>query len=148
LGGIDALLAAMLMEPLTSVGLTSHKASQVLVRPWMSPELQERLADGTEETEAFAGPAREAVRLFPESANIAATLALATIGFDRLHVRIVGKPGSNEVVHRVVAEGRAGSYEFVFKNRPSESNPRTSAIAPFSVIRALHNLQARTVLGV
>jgi aspartate dehydrogenase len=148
LGGIDALLAAMLMEPLNSVALTSHKPSQVLVRPWMSSELREQLSGGTEETEAFAGPARDAVRLFPASANIAATLALATIGFDRLHVRIVGVPGSTEVVHRVAAEGRAGSYEFVFKNRPSESNPRTSAIAPFSVIRALHNLQARTVLGV
>lgn len=147
-GGLDTLLAAMLMEPLTSVSLTSRKPSEVLIRPWMSKELTERLTSAAEETEAYAGPAREAVSLFPESANIAATLALATIGFDRLHVRIIGVPGSSEVVHHVAATGRAGSYDFVFNNRPSAENPRTSAIAPFSVIRALHQMQASFVVGV
>jgi aspartate dehydrogenase len=48
----------------------------------------------------------------------------------------------------VSAMGRAGSYEFVFRNRPIETNPRTSAITPYSVIRALSRLQARTVIGV
>lgn len=147
-GGIDALLAAMLVEPLDSVALTSQKPSEVLVRPWMTPALQEALSDGAEETEAFSGPARQAVKLFPESANIAATLALATIGFDQLRVRIVGVPGASEVEHRITADGRAGSYDFTFRNRPAESNPRTSAIAPYSVIRALKGLRAHTLIGV
>jgi aspartate dehydrogenase len=147
-GGLDTLLAAMLMHPLDSVSLTSRKPAQVLVREWMSEDLQDRLEAGITEIEAFSGPAREAVGLFPESANIAATLALATVGWDRLHVRMVGVPQAGDVEHRVSAAGRAGSYEFVFRNRPADGNPRTSAITPFSVIRALRRLRANTVVGI
>ncbi|MGH2736404.1 MAG: aspartate dehydrogenase domain-containing protein [Actinomycetota bacterium] len=147
-GGLDTLLAAMLVAPLDSVALTSRKPAEVLVRPWMSPELKAALADSDGEVEAFSGPAREAVKLFPESANIAATLSLATVGFDRLRVRIVGTRDLSLVDHHVAAEGKSGSYDFRFRNRPAESNPRTSAIAPFSVIRALRRLNARTVIGV
>jgi len=147
-GGLDTLAAAMLVEPLESVSLTSRKPSSVLVRPWMPAELKQRLSSGGEETEAFTGSAREAVKLFPESANVAATLALATVGFDRLHVRMVGIPDPSKVEHHVSAVGRAGSYDFVFRNRPAATNPRTSAITPFSVIRALRGLQAHTVVGI
>ena len=147
-GGLDTLVAAMLVAPLDSVSLISKKHSKLLVRPWMPGDLQVALSSGESEIEAFSGPAREAVKLFPESANIAATLALATVGFDRLNVTIVGVPHTAEVEHRVTASGRAGSYEFVFRNRAAEANPRTSAITPFSVIRALRGLQARTVVGI
>jgi aspartate dehydrogenase len=147
-GGLDTLLAAMLVEPLNSVSLTSTKPSKILVRPWMASELRQQLLAGNENTEAFSGRAREAVTLFPESANVAATLALATVGFDDLHVRIVGVPESAHVEHRVTARGRAGSYEFVFRNRPAATNPKTSAIVPYSVIRALRSLRSGTVIGV
>jgi aspartate dehydrogenase len=148
IGGLDTLMAAMLMAPLDSVSLTSRKPSKVLVRPWMPDSLQEALTSEEAEAVAFDGPAREVVKLFPESANIAATLALATIGFDRLNVTMVGVPKAATVEHRVTASGRAGAYEFVFRNRPAEANPATSAITPFAVIRALRRLQARTVVGV
>jgi aspartate dehydrogenase len=147
-GGLDTLIAATLVHPLDSVALTSRKASHVLVRDWMTDDLRRTLEEGKTEIEAFNGPAREAVRLFPESANIAATLALATVGWDRLHVRMQGVPNAAEAEHRVVASGRAGSYDFVFRNRPAQSNPRTSAITPFSVMRALRALQSHTVVGV
>jgi aspartate dehydrogenase len=147
IGGLDILSAAMLAAPLSRVSLATRKSSHVLVRPWMEAELREALAAGNGETEAFNGPARVAVRLFPESANIAATLALATVGLDHLDVRIVGVGDATQVEHRVTAEGPVGSYEFVFCNRPSEDNPRTSAITPFSVLRTLSRIQARTIVG-
>jgi aspartate dehydrogenase len=118
------------MQPLESVEPMSRKPSSVLIQEWMSSDLKKALVANHDEIEVFAGPAREAVTLFPESANIAATLALATVGFDRLGVRIMGVSNSETVEHRVTAEGRAGSYEFVFRNRPSEANPRTSGITP------------------
>ena len=147
-GGLDTLNAAMLVEPLESVSLTSRKPAKLLVHPWMSSELILRLSSGIGEVEAFTGSAREVVKLFPESANIAATLALATVGFDNLKVRMVGVSDAAYVEHRVSAAGRAGSYEFVFRNRPADLNPRTSAIVPFSVIRALRGLQRGTIIGV
>lgn len=148
IGGLDILTAAMLVEPLDSVSLTSRKASSVLVRSWMPTELRRELSAGKTETTAFTGTARDAVRLFPESANIAATLALATIGFDRVEVRILGVPDASEVEHRIDAAGRAGSYGFVFRNRPAAANPRTSAITPFAVIRALRRWHAHGIVGI
>jgi aspartate dehydrogenase len=147
-GGLDILAAAMLAAPLSRVSLTSRKAAPVLVRPWMDAELQHALSAQNDETEVYVGPARKAVELFPESANIAATLALATVGFDKLQVRIVGVGDAAEVEHRINATGPAGSYEFVFRNKPSENNPRTSAITPFAVMRALGRLRARTIVGI
>lgn len=147
-GGLDTLSAAMLAAPLDFVSLVSRKRSDLLVRPWMNAGLAEALGRGDAEVEAFDGSAREAVKLFPESANIASTLALATVGFDRMRVTIMGVPRAAEVEHRVAASGRAGSYEFIFRNQATEANPRTSAITPFSVIRALRRMQARTVLGI
>lgn len=147
-GGLDTLSAAMLAAPLDFVSLVSRKRSDLLVRPWMNAGLAEALERDDAEVEAFDGPAREAVKLFPESANIASTLALATVGFDRMRVTIIGVPRAAEVEHRVIASGRAGSYEFVFRNQAAGTNPRTSAITPFSVIRALRRMQARTVVGI
>ncbi|MDQ4026736.1 MAG: DUF108 domain-containing protein [Actinomycetota bacterium] len=147
-GGLDILGAAMLAAPLSRVSLTSRKAAHVLARPWMHAELQHALSVQNGETEAYVGPARRAVELFPESANIAATLALATVGFDKLQVRIVGVSEAAEVEHRINATGPAGSYEFVLRNKPSETNPRTSAITPFAVMRALGRLRARTIVGI
>ena len=147
-GGFDTLTAAMLAEPLESISLISRKPSKVLIYPWMPAELVEALSSSPDETEAFNGPAREAVKLFPESANIAASIALATVGFDKLQVRMVGVPDATGVEHRITATGGTGSYEFVFRNRQADANPRTSAIASFSVIRALRRLQANTVIGI
>ncbi|MEA2433939.1 MAG: aspartate dehydrogenase [Actinomycetota bacterium] len=147
IGGLDTLSAAMLLEPLEAVELTSRKHASALVRPWMDEALVAALENTEGEVEAFSGTARDAVRLFPESANIAAVLALATIGFDRVTVRIMGTQ-IHTVQHRVAANGKAGSYEFVFNNRPSDSNPRSSAIAAYSVIRALRRLSDPHLIGI
>jgi aspartate dehydrogenase len=147
-GGLDTLLAAMLVEPLESISLISRKPAHVLIHSWMSAKLRESLSNPEEEVEAFSGTARTAVRLFPESANVAATVALATLGFDRLAVRIIGTTDPSRVEHRIVASGSAGFYEFSFRNRPSDTNPRTSAITPYSVIRALRRLRERTLIGI
>jgi aspartate dehydrogenase len=70
------------------------------------------------------------------------------VGFDRLEVRIVGVSEATQVEHRIDATGPAGSYEFVLRNNPSETNPRTSAITPYAVMRALCRLRAKTIVGI
>lgn len=148
IGGIDTLVAAGLMEPLRSVRLTSKKPASVLVRAWMDQEMRDALVDARRpEVEAFRGSAREASLLFPESANISALLALATIGFDDVEVRIIGTR-TTEVQHRVEAHGEAGSYDFIFRNRPSNINPKTSGITAYAVLRALGNRESAVLVGV
>lgn len=147
IGGIDTLRAAMLAGGLDRVEVTSTKPSRVLIHDWMSVELATALENGTERVTVFDGPARQAVRLLPASVNIAATVSLATIGFDRTRVHVVGDPAATSVEHIIRASGAAGDYEFRFRNRPSPDNPRTSGIVPFAVLRALRDRGARVVVG-
>lgn len=148
IGGIDALKAAMLLRPLEQVRLTSLKPSRALLQPWMGHETRKALLTRSDPVEVFRGSARKAVRLFPESANVAGILALATVGFDKLEVSIHGSKTRTMVEHRVAATGAAGSYEFVFRNRPSQSNVRTSAITPYAVLRTLREFGEQLVRGV
>lgn len=71
--------------------------------------------------------AREAAAGFPESANVAATLALATTGLDITRVTVVGDPSATVVRHTVHASGDAGAYEISLENPP---RPTTRARAP------------------
>lgn len=144
IGGFDTLRAAALLGGLDAVSITSTKPAANLVRDWMDGDLVAALATGTEPVVAFDGSARDAARRFPESANVCATLALATVGLDRTSARLVGDPSATTVRHTVRAAGAAGDYEFTFENRPSPTNPKTSAITPFAVLRALGDLTTAT----
>jgi aspartate dehydrogenase len=147
IGGIDQLRAASLLSELDRVSLTTRKAPHALVRPWMSPDLLDRMDNGDEPTVVFDGPARDAVERFPASINVAATLALSTIGFDRVRVRLIADPSAVSVEHVIEATGPAGTYQFRFSNAASMTNPRTSAITPYAVLRGLSDLDAHTVIG-
>ena len=78
--------------------------------------------------EEVCGPGHDGSDTFVDGAE-----ALATVGFDRTEVEMVGDPAATVVRHTIHVDGEAGSYEFVFANRPSATNPRTSAITPYSV---------------
>lgn len=103
-------------------------------------EADARKANATSEIIAFSGPAREACRLFPQSANVCATLSLATLGFDKTHVTMIGDPVRKRVRHEIRVEADSGIYEFAFENVTSPNNPKTSAIVPYAVLRGLSSL--------
>lgn len=147
IGGLDQLRAATLLAPLDAVCLTTRKPPEALVRPWMDADLVARLTTGDEPVVVFDGVARDAVERFPASVNVAATLALVTVGFDRVRVRVVADPAARHVEHLVEASGPAGSYEFRFRNEASPTNPRTSAVTPYAVLRGLVDLDASVVMG-
>ncbi|WP_419923908.1 aspartate dehydrogenase [Candidatus Poriferisocius sp.] len=141
IGGFDILRAAMLFGPLEEVAINSTKPAAALRRPWMDEALLDALAYGSEPVTVFDGRAREACVRFPESANVTATLSLATVGFDGVRVRLVGDPEAIGVRHVVCASGAAGAYELSFENAASPDNPRTSAVTAYSVLRALTDIQ-------
>jgi aspartate dehydrogenase len=147
IGGVDLLRAASMMGELEDVSLVTRKPARAVVRPWMASEVVDALENGTEPVVVFTGPARTAVERFPESVNVAATLSLVTIGFDRVRVEVVGDPDADHVEHTVRARGAAGSYDFTIRNVPSPDNIRTSAITPFAVLRGLTDLAAHVVPG-
>lgn len=148
IGGLDLLRAATRMGPLHHVSLETTKPPAVVVEPWMDAALSGRLREASGPVVAFDGTARQAAARFPASANVAATLGLATLGLDETRVTVVGDPRAERVRHVIRAAGAAGDYEVWIENHPSDRNPRTSAITPYAVVRALEDLNRPVIIGV
>jgi aspartate dehydrogenase len=144
-GGIDAI-AAMRFAGLTSVRYRSRKPPLA----WRGSPA-ERLVDLgklCERTVLYTGTAGEAALLYlhPQNANVAAAVALAGLGFDATEVELVADPDAPGNVHEIEAEGAAGRFAIQLQGKPSRTNPKTSALAAFSVARALLNEQATIVI--
>jgi aspartate dehydrogenase len=143
IGGIDAI-AAMRVAGLTSVRYRSRKPPAA----WRGSPA-EKVADlGSlmRRTVLYKGTAGEAALLYPQNANVAAAVALAGLGFDATEVELVADPDAPGNVHEIEAEGAAGRFAIQLQGKPSRSNPKTSALAAMSVVRALLNTKATIVI--
>jgi aspartate dehydrogenase len=102
----------------------------------------------TQPTVLFEGPAREAVRLFPKNVNVAATVSLMGLGFDRTRVTIVCDPRSTVNSHQLMAKGAFGELKAEIQNVPSPENPATSYLAALSAVSALKSIATNVWVGV
>ncbi len=94
----------------------------------------------------FEGSAREAALAYPRNANVAATLALAGIGFDATSVRLVADPGVTQNLHEYRVRAAAADYSITIAGHPSPENPKTSAATALSVAREVMNRQRRLAI--
>ncbi len=95
----------------------------------------------------FDGPAREGVPHFPQNVNIAAVLALAGIGMDRTHLKVVADPALTLNTHTIRVAGQCGRFTVVLENVPSPDNPKTSWLACYSGLAALKALRDQVRYG-
>ncbi|MCH4092052.1 aspartate dehydrogenase [Acetobacter sp.] len=124
--GMDGLSAARL-SGLTEVIYTGRKP------PSSWP------AGGTDYAIVFKGSAREAALQFPKNANVAATVALAGLGFDHTQVLLIADPECASNVHEISFVSGCARGSFRMEGVPSPDNPKTSLTAGYSVANVILN---------
>lgn len=137
LGGLDVLGAAR-FAGLDNVTYTSNKAP----RAWKGTAAEDMvdLDKLDKPTVFFTGDARSAALMFPQNANVAAATALAGVGFERTRVQLCADPGAAGNRHRIQANGAFGEIDVTILGKTLPENPKTSVLAPYSLVRSLSNL--------
>lgn len=143
IGGIDALGAARLGR-LTRVHYRGRKPPLA----WRGTPAEQLLdlAAVSEPQTFYRGNAREAARLYPRNANVAATIALAGLGFDRTEVELVADPATQHNVHELSFDSADGQFNAEIRGVPSTENPKTSMLTARSIARVLINLRTMVVM--
>jgi aspartate dehydrogenase len=144
LAGFDGLATLSRMQP-TAVTYRSTKP----VKAWMGTlaEKQFDLAALTTKTVIFRGTAREAALAYPKNANLAATVALAGIGFDKTQVELVADPSASRNVAEIESQTSNCTLRVEMASLPETLNPKSSATVRSSILAALERSSSRMKLG-
>jgi len=142
-GGIDAL-AAMRLAGLQRVCYRSRKPPSA----WVGTPADQLIDLSTLSAAAvfYRGSATEAALAYPKNANVAATVALAGLGFDQTEVELIADPSVTHNIHEIEADGASGRFVIRLEGVPSPENPKTSALTALSVARTLINRVAPVVI--
>lgn len=136
IGGIDLLSAARLAG-IERITYSSRKPPKA----WKGTPA-EKLIDldkVTAETVFYEGSARAAARDYPQNANSAATIAIASVGLDKTQVRLIADPTAPGNVHEFKLSSACADMDIRIVGKPSPDNPKTSMSTAYTVAREILN---------
>ena len=145
--GVDGLRGAS-MEELESVELITTKGPKSLAGVQYLIDKGIDTEKVTEKTVIYSGPAREAVKLFPKNVNVAATVSLVGVGFDKTRVTLILDPEAKNNSHELRYKGVFGEASAHTYNVPEPDNPRTSELAGLSATAALRRIVRNEWFGI
>ncbi|MFA6805624.1 MAG: aspartate dehydrogenase [Candidatus Methanomethylophilaceae archaeon] len=145
--GVDGLRSASVDE-IESVHLTTMKGPKSLAGVQYLIDQGIDVDNLKERTVVYSGPAREAVKVFPKNVNVAATVSLLGIGFDKTQVSIVLDPAIKSNSHELRVKGRFGEMVCHTYNLLEPENPKTSHLASLSAIAALKRIVRNEWFGI
>lgn len=144
--GFDAIRAA-------KVG-TIHAARMVTRKPPASLARTAWSASGGIDVNAIAAPtkifdgtAREAARTFPDKFNLAAAVALASVGPDKLRIEIWLDPSLERNVHRITVDADSTRFDMEIQNVPNPGHEGTGPLVAYSVLAVLEDMTASFRIG-
>ncbi len=105
-----------------------------------APCLEGRELSETEAECIFRGNATEAIAAFPKNVNVAVSSSLAADALNTATVEVHSAPGIQGNTHVIQAENAVSRVEISVSSKPDPRNPRSSAIAAWSVAALLKNL--------
>ena len=132
IAGLDGVKSASMGE-IREVNLVTRKPPRSL---GISTDTEKVLYDGK---------ASGAVRKFPANINVAAALSIAC-GMEA-DVKIVADPKIDRNCHEIHVVGDFGEITTTTQNRSCKTNPKTSLLAAYSVIKLLKTLNEHSRLG-
>ena len=114
--------------------LDHHQAPQELRWSALTCEVKSSIPTRVRSTQLiFEGSAGEAVSLFPRNLNIAASVSLSGLGFEKTRVRIVADPTKESPIIALEADGKFGALRLELRTNPDTSNT-DSSLASLSAI--------------
>ena len=146
LTGLDGV-KAMAVGRIHRVSLTTSKPPKALAEAPYVRKKRMRLERLTRARVIFEGSPRQAVAAFPQNANVAAALTLASGSAGaRVLLRVVADPLTRRNIHELDVEGDCGRIRCRIESVPS-ANPKTSELAVRSAVATLERIFGSVMLG-
>ena len=130
IAGLDAISSASLSKELKYVKLIQRKPPKALLPISESKKINKEII-------LSRSTARKVCKEFPKNSNIAATLAICGIGFDKTKVIVIADPKVKKNIAEIEAQGKFGKLKVILENNPS-SNSKTSRLTAMSIILSLN----------
>ena len=150
IGGLDIARAMVEAGALEAVSIRSTTTPEAVSDVADLDAGRYRLSDrgSSEPFVLLSGSAREVALAFPRLTNVAATVAMATLGLDEARAELRVDPSASHKRHELELVGPDSRVRVEIENTLAPDNPRTSAVTPYAVVRLLRDRVRPFVAGV